>query len=396
MDLGAQPIVNQLTLEQDAHVELFPMKVGGCMTCGLIQLTAPIDPSRFYTDYATPTAWKREPHIVSLLQRLEKLLNADARILDVGCNDGRFLSELVGFGWRDVSGIEPTKNTSEIAQSRGFRVLHGGLNLEVAQKFTAEGGAYDCVTVRQVLEHICDLSNFGRSLNQLLKMHGILVVEVPDSRTNVLHADYALWEEHVNYFTPETLGAFLSAYGFSIVESYTSKFSGVCLTVIAQKIANLEKEHESVVLAPENLNSQVKNFQEWAHKYPFFVELVQQELSEVSTSLPVVLYGVGSRSSTFVNLMGVSSLISVAIDDQPEKQGKYMPQSGVAICSSDQAQERFGGEDFFALLGVNGENEDSLLEGSPFLSKKGCASILPPSHRLLEAWTKLLGVDGSY
>ncbi len=41
---------------------------------------------------------------------------------------------------------------------------------------------------------------------------------------------------------------------------------------------------------------------------------------------------------------------------------------------------------FFALLGVNGENEDELPDSSELLRGGTHASVLPPSRRLLEAW----------
>lgn len=388
LDLGTHPIVNQLTVSPETVVDVYPMKVGGCLTCGLIQLINPIDPAQFYTNYATPTAWKKEPHIGSLLERLHSLVDKGARILDVGCNDGRFLGELVREGWKDVSGIEPTRNTSEAARNRGFRVLQANLDFALAQDITQEGGLYECVTVRQVLEHIHDLADFGRALNHLLTHDGILVIEVPDSRTNVLLADYALWEEHINYFTPETLRAYLSAYGFVVLDSYTSAFSGVCLTVIAQKAATPGHGDERVQISPDDLKVQVRNFRLWARGYESFKNRVGAELSDLSASGPLILYGVGSRSSSFVNVMGVSSLISLAVDDQPQKQGKFMPSSGVAIRSTAQAQEDLAGEEFFALLGVNGENEDNLMKESHFLSEESCSSVLPPSSRLLQSWKR--------
>ena len=386
LNLGSHPIVNHLTSSPDVRVELYPMKVGGCLSCGLIQLTTRISPVKFYTDYATPTAWKREPHIGSLLGRLRPLVDRAARVLDVGCNDGRFLGELVREGWTDVSGIEPTRNMSGVAQDRGFTVLQEELSLALAQEITEQSGNYQCVTVRQVLEHIHELPDFGRALNHLLSRNGILVIEVPDSRTNTLHADYALWEEHVNYFTPETLRAYLSAHGFAILDSYTSVFSGVCLTVIAQKVASPRHGDERVEVSVNELRVQVDNFRLWAREYAPFKNRVGEELSDLSASGPVILYGVGSRSSSFVNVMGVSSLISFAIDDQPQKQGLFMPFSGVGVRSPAQAREEIAGDEFFALLGVNGENEDKLMAESHLLNEESCMSVLPPSRRLLQSW----------
>ncbi len=385
--LGDHPIANQLTEEPNGLVKVYPMKVGGCPRCGLVQLTEPIDSQLFYTDYATPTSWKREPHIDKLVAALRPLLDRESRILDVGCNDGRFLRHLLADGWQNIAGLEPTRNTSEEAMRQGFTVHQQSLHYEVACQLTQDTGLWDCITLRQVLEHIGDLQDFGRSLNLLLDMNGILVIEVPDSRTNMVGHDYALWEEHVNYFTPETLGAFLRAHGFEPIDSYVSLFSGVCLTVIARKVAELNQDSpEKASLPAEELRTQTDNFHSWADQYEGFKLRVRDEIVMRADAGQVVLYGVGSRSSNFINIMGVASLVTFAIDDQPQKQNRFMPSSGIPILSTAEASLRMRESQFFALLGVNGENEDALLDASELLRGGTHASVLPPSRRLLAAW----------
>jgi SAM-dependent methyltransferase len=387
LDLGDHPIANQLTEMPSAIVKVYPMKVGGCPRCGLVQLTEPIDPQLFYTNYATPTSWKREPHIDKLVTTLRSLIDRESRILDVGCNDGRFLQHLLADGWQNIAGLEPTRNTSEEAMRQGFTVYQQSLDFDVARQLIQETGLWDCVSLRQVLEHVGNLQSFGQSLNLLLNMNGILVIEVPDSRTNIVGHDYALWEEHVNYFTPETLGSFLRAHGFEPIDSYVSLFSGVCLTVIARKVAesNLDST-EKASISTEELRIQTDNFHSWADEYEGFKLRVQDEIEMRFATGQVVLYGVGSRSSNFINIMDIASLVSFAIDDQPQKQNRFMPSSGIPILSTAEASSRMRESEVFALLGVNGENEDALLETSELLRDRKHASILPPSRRLLKAW----------
>ncbi len=362
------------------------MDLGVCAECGLLQLFTLIDSSLFYTNYATPAEWKREPHVGMLISALDPLISKDSKILDVGCNDGKFLSLLRSNGWRNVSGLEPTQNTADAAMNGDFRVFHRGLNFPTAELMVEEFGEWDCVILRQVLEHIVDLADFGKSLNRLLVDNGTLVIEVPDSRLNLLGADYSVWEEHVNYFTPETLGEFLRASGFEVQTSYESRFSGVCLTVIASKTTNFVDSYGSSSLVErDTVQHQVQLFHEWANAFVRFQEDVFKELSEHSNFGDVVLYGVGSRSSNFVNIMGISGLISYAIDDQPQKQNLFMPGSGIPIVSSVEAASRIDSRTF-VLLGVNGENEEDLLHNSVFLREIEYASILPPSTHLLEAW----------
>ncbi len=105
------------------------------------------------------------------------------------------------------------------------------------------------------------------------------MIEVPDSRTNMVGHDYALWEEQVNYFTPETLGAFLRAHGFKPIESYVPLFSGVCLTVIARKVAEANKDStERVSLPAGEIRTQTDSFHSWADQYEWFKLRVRDEI----------------------------------------------------------------------------------------------------------------------
>jgi 2-polyprenyl-3-methyl-5-hydroxy-6-metoxy-1,4-benzoquinol methylase len=62
---------------------------------------------------------------------LRPLLDREARILDVGCNDGRFLRHLLVDGWQNITGLEPTRNTSEEAMRQGLTVHQQSLDYEV-------------------------------------------------------------------------------------------------------------------------------------------------------------------------------------------------------------------------------------------------------------------------
>lgn len=85
--------------------------------------------------------------------------------------------------------------------------------------------------------------------------------------------------------------------------------------------------------------------------------------------------------------MDLAPLIASAVDDQPQKQGRFMPGSGISILSQSDALRRFGRESF-VLLGVNGENERALIDSAPLLVDRMSASVLPPSDHLLEAWSR--------
>jgi hypothetical protein len=79
--------------------------------------------------------------------------------------------------------------------------------------------------------------------------------------------------------------------------------------------------------------------------------------------------------------------ISLAIDDDPTKQGKYLPGTSILIRSREDGFKLLK-ENSLVLLGVNGENEKKLLD--EIAPRNNCVfkSILPPSEHLLSAFNR--------
>lgn len=384
IDFSEQPIVNKL-LEKPRQVKKYPMQVGGCKQCGLFQILEPIDALEFYTNYDNGSSVKREPHLHKLLDQLSSILSTDAKIIDIGCNDGKFLSHLRETGFTNLVGLEPTKNMSSVAIASGFKVFNTFLDVSTADEIVLGEGKFDCVIIRQVLEHIADLENFGLAIQRLVKPGGVIAIEVPDAELNFRGPDYALWEEHVNYFTIKSLEIFLQLNGMKLVDSYVSIFSGLCLSVLGRKI-----DIESEVFSLEPINNSIaddfSSFKRWSNGFLTFRENVKKEIESYNKQgFEVVLYGVGSRSSPFLNIVGICDMLSFAIDDDPRKQGKFLPGSNIEIVSREIGLGRLNSQSL-VLLGVNKENEEKLISELSFHNSLTFKSILPPSEYLLSAF----------
>lgn len=380
LDFGDQPVVNNLKNNTDI-VPKFSFRLGGCTNCGLVQILDPIDPAEFYTNYANASSIKPEPHLDKLVNALESDLPREAKIIDIGCNDGKFLSRLRDSGFNDLCGLEPTKNMSKAAIGAGFRVFDTYLSKDVSEKIINETGKFDCVVLRQVLEHIENLSDFGSALRNLLKPNGLLVVEVPDSEAWFTEHDYSLWEEHLCYFDSRSLQFYLRLHGFAISKSYKSVFAGVCLTVFA----NLT---EDSFIATESIDKTVKFFRMWASSFANFKRNTIAETQKyIDSGGDVVLYGVGARSSCFLNFTEITQKLSFAIDDSQAKQGKYLSGTSVLIRSREDGL-RLIKENSLVILGVNGENEKKLLDEITPHKRCDFKSILPPSENLLSSFTQ--------
>ena len=231
---------------------------------------------------------------------------------------------------------------------------------------------FDIIVTRQVLEHIFNLQEFICSIRSVLKDEGTLVIEIPDSSWNLEQLDYALWEEHVNYFTISTLNKLLVENGFRIIHKETTLFSGKALTVFAEK-----NERYSMPSAVEKEFEIIQKFKK------NFLPLKERFHEFLSSKEQVFLYGCGARSSSFLHFMELENVISI-VDDQVEKQGFYLPKSNIPIVSWCDEYK-----DAFFLLGVNTENEMKVVKRRQFKFEQYC-SILPPSKNIPVFWKRMI------
>lgn len=377
LDFGMQPIVHAFIKAPDENYMRYPFRLGYCNACSFIQLMESISPNILYKNYFTVSAWKNQPHIPRLINVLQSIsgVNLEHAILDIGCNDGSFLVSMRDAGYKNIFGIEPTKDASDLALSKNINVHCGFFGESIAQDLYGKK-RFDIVTTRQVLEHIDNLDDFMRGITSIIKDDGCLVIEIPDTDWTLEYFDYALWEEHVNYFTLNTLRNLMRKYSFEIIHHETTLFSGKALTIFCEK-------KKSPGSAPKFDNSDMTKIKKYKDCWPKFKENLNNNISEKNS--PIAMYGCGARSSNFINFTGISTMIDCFIDDQPEKQNLYVP--GCELKISPWDSEYFNKH--LILLGVNTENEYKVINNRS-LKENNYYSILPPSRYLPEFWKHMI------
>jgi SAM-dependent methyltransferase len=160
-----------------------------------------------------------------IIERLGRRLPSDRRrLLDVGAHAGRFVWLASTAGWQ-VEGLELNPQTAAFAARRtGLSILQ--LNVQDVDA----AGAYDAVTITDVLEHIPDpVAVLGRAA-ALLASGGWIAVKVPCGPSQLLkerlrarirpgyRATVADNLVHVSHFSPGSLRRALERAGFANVD----------------------------------------------------------------------------------------------------------------------------------------------------------------------------------
>jgi len=350
IDFGPMPIAHRMRRRRDESEPRYPFKELVCRQCGLVQIAEPIDPEDLYREFNYCfSGWKPQPHIAAELA----MIQADApgpRMLEIGSNDGLFLGEARKAGFAPLLGIEPNRIATDAARELGLEIVNEMLTPALAADLVARHGRFDTIVLRQVLEHLTDLAGFFRSAEILLAPEGVLFVDVPDCEQGFARGDVTMmWEEHVNSFTEATLEATLARFGFGIVRRERYNFSGGTVAVCAKRGAAAQQ-------APD-LAAHLANVGAYEGRARAYREKLRALLSRARDGgHAIVLYGAGNRACTFSNWSGIGALVDYAIDDQTERQGLFMPGTGLAVRASAALGEET--RPLLCLLAVNTENDD--------------------------------------
>lgn len=352
IDLGPQPIAHRL-LEKPEREFTHPLTLHFCESCGLGQIVNPIDPETLYKGYNYCfSAWKPEPHREAELDLICSH-KSDAKVFEIGCNDGLFLEQLKMRGQRLCVGLEPNSFAVKVArQTRGLTVYETFLDDSTARDALATHGKFDLVVSRQVLEHVSNIEHFFKCADQLLANDGMIFIDVPDVGPGLSVGDCTIaWEEHVNYFTENVLTRALDQFGFAPVELKKFNYSGGTLAVLAER-----KNSAKTFTPSRDFRSLAETFDKRVEAYR--AKLVATLKKARSSFDAVVIYGVGCRACTFVNGLRLAEFIDYAVDDQVERQHHLMPGSQLPIFSSQRLSER--GKRSLVILAVNQENEEKV------------------------------------
>ena len=330
LDLGLLPPCNRF-LAAPGRIPHHALKLVACEACGLIQIDEPTP----VADIVPRVPWIRynEPaaHLEQLAERLRKWCKADTQtVLGVGPFEDPLHQALAR------QGLETAHTPAPKAPAPGFfpyletwqQQLVSG---ELLERMSAWGGRADIVTFRYLIEHCSSPLSALKQLGEFLSDDGLLIVEAPDSSKFLESCDYSFpWEEHICYFTEQTLVRLCRHAGFEILD--VLRYPG-------------DLEDSLVVVLRAGAESRSSSLEAELQPFAVYCAAFEPTRSALRSRLDALagpkrdrlaLFGVGHQAIMFANVFGIAHWFSQVVDDDINKQGYTPPGFDVKIVSTSE------------------------------------------------------------
>lgn len=383
IDFGKQPVSHRFLSSKEEDEYLGPIVLGQCQNCALLQQLTPMPVEQLTARYDWLTRSEPEKHLDDLVQTLTKLpgINKDADIWGVCWKEDSTLARFNKLGYGNTYRLQIDKDFGVEDHLADVEIVQDRLTFKKSQEIVSRLGRADMVIARHLIEHAHDVREFLKVIKNFLKPNGYLVLEIPDCRLSMEHLDYTtIWEEHILYFTPATFRSCFDYGGFKLVDFIEEEYS---LENSYIGIARIADQPTHPTLHAQTLHEELKRGNRFADQFEVRRQEIRAYLEDFKKSYgKIAIFGAAHMSSAFINLMDLKDCIEFIVDDNPHKNGMFMPGSHLPIRGSSAILEK---DIKLCLLTLAVASEEKVLANNrEFISKGGMfKSIFPRNPNAL-------------
>jgi len=275
-----------------------------------------------------------ERHLDDLARAIAALLpSTSASLMGMSYKDAPLLDRFASFGFSERKTLDREADWGLSNPRDGIETMQARCTTSWADGIRQKYGRMDLLVVRHVLEHAHDPPTFLAACRRIIEPDGLLLIEVPGCETEFARGDCgAPWEEHVSYFTVESLRRTLMVQGFHqrLVGNYPYTIED-CLVAVAQ-CGNIPA---AATASPSSLLREFSTNRER-------LQTRIRQLADQSRSHQqgIAVYGAGHRTATWLELAGIADVVTCVIDDDPAKQGRYLAGSAIPVGPASWLIER--------------------------------------------------------
>jgi SAM-dependent methyltransferase len=392
--LRSTGLANELYSEKSTALlaEKFPLELAMCKDCRHIQLKHIVNADRLFENYVYQSGTSKtfQNHFAALSAKIKTLIDGSGYVLEIGSNDGTLLNEMNKIGIRSV-GIEPSHSLVHQCEELDLEVIEGFLDESTVIKIVENYGKPSVVVGNNVFAHIDQISKAFSLVSSILDEGGIFIFEVAHALSLFDNKLFdSIYHEHMSYHSVYSLKEFFNKIGMTLTNVEKIPTHGGSIRVFVKNGLN----QKSDPIVDELIDLEIFSGLNSPEIFKVLRSQIDELRIEIHSSLRkfgenVFLFGYGAPAKvvTFLSEMELEKLpIQGIIDDNKNKQGKFLPVSGIPIISSLDLELEISHQELPSLCLIFPWNLGKELEGklAEFIPPGSSAITFFPSVRLVK------------
>jgi SAM-dependent methyltransferase len=315
--------------------------------CGLLQMEHSVPPMILYSAYwyRSGTNQTMRSHLKGIADEAAALVQKpDARVLDIGCNDGTLLQAYpAGF---TRFGVDPSDVAQEVKGD--ITVVQATFPSEELDH-RAGGKPFDVITSIAMFYDLEDPVAFVRSIKRSLAPDGIWIFEMSYMPLMLKMDSYdTICHEHLEYYSLAVIEKVVARAGMKVVRVGMNDINGGsirCYATHAESFRFSRKEFSASLDAVRqeefdlalDTDRPYRNFQERINVHRDRLTSLLRQLK--SEGKRIHIYGASTKGNTILQWCGIDKfIIDYAADRNPEKDGARTLGTDIPIISEEKSR----------------------------------------------------------
>lgn len=358
LDLGSIPLVNNFQF--NTQKKKYPLSMGLCRECKLLQIEKNINPKKLFTNYAHISSGSQYnlEHLREVFEFLcsKKLINRQTKILEIGCNDGSFL-KIAKTKTKKIVGVDPARNLIKNIASDYLELIPDFFNKKNGEYLLKKYQSFDVIVALNVIPHTINVADILKYVGKLLNPNGLFLMECAYFYETIYKGKFdTIYHEHVSSFTAFSLKKILEKSGMCLHYAKKINSQGGSLRILAKKNSKSNQWNKILNKEIKFGVDKISTYKKVSSSILLSIKNIKKKFNEISKYKNVILLGAPARGVVIANVCNLDSKkILYAIDDSKTKFSKFFPGLDIKVFSWDKLKKNYDSN--FMLLSWNYENE---------------------------------------
>lgn len=343
--LGKHSLTGIFPPNKNTNVSKGELSMVICKKCKLLQLENNFDAKEMYGDnygYMSSLNKSMMSHLEIKALNLKKRynLNFNKYILDIGSNDGTFLS-FFNSSFR-LYGCDPTIKKFNSHYRKDIKKIPHFFSNKIFKK-----EKFDLITSISMFYDLPDPLKFAREVKSILKANGIWHIELSYMPMMIKNISYdTICHEHLEYYSLKSLKYLLDRAGLKIINLAFNQINGGSIELDVTKKKSKFKENKDLikwVLKSEKLYgyneiSKHLNFFKECQNHKFLLKKLLLTLKKQGKK--IFGYGASTKGNVLLQYCNIGTKqINAIAEVNKYKYNKYTPGTKIKIISESQASK---------------------------------------------------------